>query len=381
MPNFESPAEDLPGPRVQKSKPFFETVEGRGGQSAPATREGLPSGYRMRADPHYVDLLASRTSGGRDRTLAVQSIDAPLLADPAAIAGLLESIKTYGILQPLLVQERDGTHRLISGRKRLSAAVAAGLREVPCVVFDVDDDEAARLAEAANVTTKAAPAPAPSELTDAALHAGSDLAQSLATLGACADLLSGSQSELSRAVAGHLIRAEVWRASCLLHATRIVRQELPVARSAVSVLGILHRVEAGFLPERRVRPIVFDTRSDVPHGSFIAADERMLTTAVSCAALVTLAVLDGVKDGRLTLTAALTPPGRVTFTASQEMVAMPEVWSTRAFDHRWVDRSGGVPAAVSMLAVRRTAEAHGGTATAGATIRGTRIALTVPTGL
>lgn len=380
MPNFESPAEDLPGPRIQKAKPYFETVEGRAGQQAPA-REGLPPNYRMRADPHYVDLLATRTSGGRERILAVQSIDAPLLADPTAIAALVESIKRDGVLQPLLVQEREGAYRLISGRKRLSAAVAAGLREVPCVLFDVSDDEAARLAEAANVTTTPAPARLKAEAMDASLHAGSDLAQSLSTLGACADLLSSSQSELSRAVVGNLIRAEVWRASCLLYATRIVRQELPVARSAVSVLGILDRVEQGFLPERQVRVIVFDTRSDVPHGSFIAADERMLTGAVCCAVLATLSLFDGIKGARLTIAATLGPAGYVTFTVSQEMVAMPEVWTTRAFDHQWIDRTGGVPSAVSMVAVRRAAEAHGGTATVTMTARGTRIAITVPTGI
>jgi len=381
VPNFESPAEDLPTPRIQKTKAFFETVEGRGGQSAPPTREGLPPSYRMRAESHYVDLLASRTSTGRERILAVQSIDAPLLADPAAIAGLVESIKQYGVLQPLLIQEREGSHRLIAGRKRLSAAVAAGLREVPCVVFEVDDDEAKRLGDAANITVNAVPAQTRAELADASLNAGSDLAQSLATLGACADLLTGSQSELSRAVVGNLIRAEVWRASCLLYATRIVRRELPVARSAVSVLGILNRVEAGFLPERHVRAVVFDTRSDVPHGSFIAADEQMLTGAVSCAVLATLAALEAVKDARLTIAATLGPPGHVTFTVSQEAVAMPEIWSIRAFDHQWIDRAGGVPAAVAMLSVRRTAEAHGGTATAAAASRGTKITISVPTGL
>jgi len=89
----------LPGPRIQKTKPIFETVEG--GQSAPTTREGLPPGYRMRADPHYVDLLASRASAGRERVLSVQSIDAPLLADPSP--ALIESVKRDGLLQPLLV--------------------------------------------------------------------------------------------------------------------------------------------------------------------------------------------------------------------------------------------------------------------------------------
>jgi hypothetical protein len=374
--NLESSAESLPGPRIQKNKPVFETVEG--GQSAPATREGLPPGYRMRADPHYVDLLASRSSTGRDRVLSVQSIDAALLSDPSP--SLTESIKRDGVLQPLLVQQREGTHRLIAGRKRLSAAVAAGLREVPCVVFDVDDDEAARLAEASNVTTKGIPHSADAGTNEALLHGGTDLAQSLVTLTACADLLSGSPTELSRAVAGNLIRAEVWRASCLLLATRIVRRELPLARGAISVVALIGRLEQAFLPERQLRSVVFETSSSVPRGSFIAGDEKLLTGALASAMLSTLSWLDGVKDARLAMTAALEPVGHVTFTVSQETVAAPDVWLRRAFDHQWIDRPGGVPAAISMLAVRTVAEAHGGTATVGAG-RGTRISILMPTGI
>jgi hypothetical protein len=374
--NFESSAESLPGPRIQKNKPVFETVEG--GQSVPATREGLPPGYRMRADPHYVDLLASRSSTGRDRVLSVQSIDAPLLSDPSP--SLIESIRRDGLLQPLLVQQREGTHRLIAGRKRLSAAVAAGLREVPCVVFDVDDDEAARLADASNVTTKGIPHSADAGTNEALLHGGTDLAQSLVTLTACADLLSGSPTELSRAVAGNLIRAEVWRASCLLLATRIVRRELPLARGAISVVALIGRLEQAFLPERQLRSVVFETSSSVPRGSFIAGDEKLLTGALASAMLSTLSWLDGVKDARLTMTAALEPVGHVTFTVSQETVAAPDVWLRRAFDHQWIDRPGGVPAAISMLAVRTVAEAHGGTATVGAG-RGTRISMLMPTGI
>jgi hypothetical protein len=374
--NLESSAESLPGPRIQKTKPVFETVEG--GQSAPAAREGLPPGYRMRADPHYVDLLASRSSTGRDRVLSVQSIDAALLSDPSP--SLTESIKRDGVLQPLLVQQREGTHRLIAGRKRLSAAVAAGLREVPCVVFDVDDDEAARLAEASNVTTKGIPHSADAGTNEALLHGGTDLAQSLVTLTACADLLSGSPTELSRAVAGNLIRAEVWRASCLLLATRIVRRELPLARGAISVVALIGRLEQAFLPERQLRSVVFETSSSVPRGSFIAGDEKLLAGALASAILSTLSWLDGVKDARLTMTAALEPVGHVTFTVSQETVAAPDVWLRRAFDHQWIDRPGGVPAAISMFAVRTVAEAHGGTATVGAG-RGTRISILMPTGI
>lgn len=382
MPNFESPAEGVASSRAQKAKQIFESLDG-GSPPAPPVREGLPPTYRMRADPHYVDLLAARTSNGRERMLAVQSIDGPLIADTAslsALAGLVDSIKRLGVLQPLLVQESSGTHRLIAGRKRLSAAIAAGLREVPCLLFDVNDEEAGRIAEAANTTITAAPAEAAPAI-DRSMHLGGELTQSLTTLGACADLLTGSQSELSRAVVGNLIRAEVWRASCLLRATRIVRHELPVARTATSVLGVLDRVDHGFAPERRVRAIEFDTRSDVPHGSIIAADDRLLDGALSGAVVATMALLDGLKAARVTIAATLEPAAHVTFTVSQDTVVMPEIWAARAFDAQWTDRAGGAAAAVSMQAVRRAAEAHAGQAAASITARGTRIAIVIPTGL
>ena len=199
--------------------------------------------------------------------LAVKAIDAPPLLEPSAVAPLSDSIRRYGVLQPLLVQQHDGAHRLIAGHKRLSAAAAAGLREVPCVVFEVSDDEAERLADAVGVRI-AAPADAAPKGGETTLHAGADLARSLATLGACADLLSGSQSDLARAVVSNLIRAELWRASCLLHATRIVRHELPVSKGAASISGILDRVQQGFLDERRVRALEFDAKSDVQNGAF-----------------------------------------------------------------------------------------------------------------
>lgn len=380
MHNFDS-AESLSAARIQKTKSYFDRLEAEEPEPAPpAAREGLPPTYRMRADPHYVDLLASRASSGRERMLPVRAIEAPPPEDPASIMALVESVKHHGVLQPLLVQEHDGAHRLIAGRKRLSAALAAGLRDVPCLVFDVDDTEAARLADAANLTAHPQDAPRPRE-HDTALHGGADLAQSLATLGACADLLSGSQTELSRAVIGNLIRAEVWRAGSLLHATRIVRQETPVVKTATNVLGVVDRVAQGFLPERQVRAMTLQTVSPVPHGTFIAADERMLISALSGALMATVAVLGNVRDAAITIQTIAEPAGHVTFEVVQEIAVVPDVWSVRAFDQRWTDRPGGVAAVVSMLAVRCAADAHGGAARVTAGARGTRIALAIPTGL
>src|SRR4029077_18323633 len=72
--NFESPAESFANPRIQKTKPYFDPPENDEIASAPPPpREGLPPSYKMRADPHYVDLLAARASSGRERVLSVHA--------------------------------------------------------------------------------------------------------------------------------------------------------------------------------------------------------------------------------------------------------------------------------------------------------------------
>ncbi len=56
---------------------------------------------------------------------------------------LRDSIAASGVLQPILVRPlKRGTYQLISGSRRLQAALMAGLRRVPCVVHNVNDDTA-----------------------------------------------------------------------------------------------------------------------------------------------------------------------------------------------------------------------------------------------
>ena len=52
---------------------------------------------------------------------------------------LAESIREYGILQPLLVQKRDGYYEIIAGERRWRAAKKAGLKEIPVVIRDYSD--------------------------------------------------------------------------------------------------------------------------------------------------------------------------------------------------------------------------------------------------
>ncbi|MBR5093483.1 MAG: ParB/RepB/Spo0J family partition protein [Oscillospiraceae bacterium] len=66
--------------------------------------------------------------------------------DDEALRELSESIRRYGILNPLTVRLRSGRYHLVAGERRLRAAKLAGLREVPCILIDADMQDAALLA-------------------------------------------------------------------------------------------------------------------------------------------------------------------------------------------------------------------------------------------
>lgn len=66
--------------------------------------------------------------------------------DETALRELADSIRAYGILQPLTVRDRGGFYELVAGERRLRAARIAGLREVPCLIAEVGEEDAALLA-------------------------------------------------------------------------------------------------------------------------------------------------------------------------------------------------------------------------------------------
>lgn len=71
--------------------------------------------------------------------------------DDEALAELSESIKTYGILNPLTVRLRGGKYELVAGERRLRAAKLAGLQEVPCILLDVNMEDASLIALVENL--------------------------------------------------------------------------------------------------------------------------------------------------------------------------------------------------------------------------------------
>lgn len=348
----------------------------------PVIREGLPAAYRMRADSHYVEQLDAPASP------SVRLIDARTIEvrgeEPRTSSSFVESIKRHGVLQPILVQTRGGRYRLIAGRKRLAAAIAAGLREVPCLVQRVDEEQAGQLAEATNlpaqetsaataaVAATSARSPVPAERGAGAID---HLAQSLLALASSANLLSGG-SPLTVAVAADLVRAEAARALQLLLASRVLRDEVPVSRLKVPVRALIDRAMQMTLAERRLRATEVQVLSDGVRDAAVRGDEELLASALAGLVMATVGLV-GEKGGATTLSASV-KDGRVTFAVAQESLSVPESWVERTFDTAWPVANAATGTLALMQSARRIAELHAGSVLATSIESGTSFNLTLP---
>ncbi|HET6979986.1 MAG TPA: ParB/RepB/Spo0J family partition protein [Pyrinomonadaceae bacterium] len=71
--------------------------------------------------------------------------------DEASLESLAESIRSHGIVQPLLVRRRDEGYELIAGERRWRAAKLAGISRVPVVVKEVPDNSLLEIALIENI--------------------------------------------------------------------------------------------------------------------------------------------------------------------------------------------------------------------------------------
>ncbi len=71
--------------------------------------------------------------------------------DDEALQELADSIRQFGVLQPLIVQPRDDYYELIAGERRWRAAKLAGLKEVPVVIRDMTEQERVEISLIENI--------------------------------------------------------------------------------------------------------------------------------------------------------------------------------------------------------------------------------------
>jgi ParB family transcriptional regulator, chromosome partitioning protein len=122
------------------------------------SKRGLPETLRMRHDEHYVEALAASAGAPVGRMISIELLD-PNPNQPRQVMGdlseLMASVAEKGVIEPLIVRQRGARYQIIAGERRYHAAVQVGLREVPVVIREVDDEaEVMELALVENLQRK-----------------------------------------------------------------------------------------------------------------------------------------------------------------------------------------------------------------------------------
>ena len=68
-----------------------------------------------------------------------------------ALDELADSIRQFGVLQPILVQKKDGRYEIIAGERRWRACRKAGLKEIPAIIREYSDQETLELSLIENI--------------------------------------------------------------------------------------------------------------------------------------------------------------------------------------------------------------------------------------
>lgn len=120
-------------------------------------KSGLPSDVGMKHDGHFVDLISARSLGPRIRMIPIDKIDPnphQARCELGNIQELMDSIRSKGVLEPILVRGKGHRFEIIAGERRFIASKNIGLKELPCIDMDVADNEAMEIALIENLQRK-----------------------------------------------------------------------------------------------------------------------------------------------------------------------------------------------------------------------------------
>ncbi len=120
-------------------------------------KSGLPQTVSMKHDGHFVDLISARSLGPRIRMIPIEKIDPnphQARCELGDIEELQDSIRSKGILEPILVRAKGSRFEIIAGERRYMASRNIGLKDLPCIDMDVEDAEAMEIALIENLQRK-----------------------------------------------------------------------------------------------------------------------------------------------------------------------------------------------------------------------------------
>ena len=106
--------------------------------------------------PEYEEIIDTHSNQGGIGELELEKIfpnpDQPRKHfDEDKLIDLAESIKEHGVLQPIIVTPRDDKYMIIAGERRFRATNRAGLKTIPALIRELDDEKIMELALIENV--------------------------------------------------------------------------------------------------------------------------------------------------------------------------------------------------------------------------------------
>jgi hypothetical protein len=335
-----------------------------------AEREGLPQTYSMRHERHYIDELMSGASPQQIVRVPVKDIVSPseTLPDPSAVVEpLARSVARLGVLQPVLVRRKEARYELVAGEKRLEAARAAGVREIPCLLCNVDDAQAERLRDALNLHVNPGTL-LPARLDELML----EIVDSLQTIVSGLSLLRGSESRDRDQGALDLLRSEANRtmryafgASFLGSTPKLNKESFDAAQALEDALvGMEEETDdAPQIVKEVVGPCTLHADRSLFSVAIVSALDAVRPQVTSREGFV--AIRMGRHEASDGLVVQLRPsdPGSPVPAPAQHAQSGPDSHSqpeSRWLDPTWRDRPGGLRATVGLLVARRIAALHGG---------------------
>jgi ParB/RepB/Spo0J family partition protein len=335
-------------------------------------REGLPHGYRMRADRHYVEQLAAPSAVLPVLMVPVSQIDSDGSLSRSDLRPLVESVRLHGIVHPLLVRRQDSRYAVVAGRKRLAVAHTLRLTAVPCLVHDVDEAQAAALEAADNLRIGVVAREKPTWPHAVAVQ--HMVADHVTTIRACADMVVRGVPAMNRSML-ELIRAHSWRAARLVDALDLIANAPASPGRDHALPTIVDEVIDGFGPESRLNG--FTIRAHVREDlSSSGLNDRELLAGLSGALLATLPLVEQAVRPTVVVRASNAGPGTVVLEVIQSDVPVTKRFASQFFEDEFaMDRPGGCAAAAGALAAKAVAERHGGEASFEAVPNGCRLEL------
>jgi hypothetical protein len=328
----------------------------------PAGREGLPAGYRMRAEAHYVDDLSERSVGPVIRMISTHAIQPDHALGRTELEPLVRSIAAHGILQPLLVRGDAPPYVTIAGRNRLEAAKLAGLTTVPCVILPSDSAaQADALAHAENLRCSPPPGAEPDRrwASDADGFRQS-LRRHMSTIQTAMTLAMGDDA-VTRQVGFDLARAHSYRAAWMVDAQQLVEHAPFRGTGSVAVSSAIDQIRRALAPELRLAGASLQVTFADGVGSD-SVDEQTLSVGLT-GALVALLPLVELGDRPVIQVRTARLQSSTTVEISCGHVAASRDWARRLFDESWTDRPGGWQALLGALSLKAAAERLGGEVT------------------